>query len=532
MTKNTTVIFDSYVEPNLKIIRKEVEFAPVAEFRKSLIVIFNQLDRSDEHQSMISGKIWSVVSVLLTSVSDFHLILPDATEQIFTSQKTVKENWGYEIWANYNRAVSIAYSLISKPNPLLVETLNCIKSLKNDGRSFAIFYPKKWIPVLLESFKSAGIDPSSIKFISSVAEYRDSEFVDTIIKIGPMRTNGWSRTPDSLLTSPKCNTIIQIAWQKCPDESLHGNDPIVPVSRLQPGRIQSKIVDWVITNEPIYADWETPIQPPTIEASAIVLSDDLSTLSVASKDFRSAVLLSLDADYGLLNAPAGKIIIYNTNQIIDTCCGVRSAATVEPSSFIVIVGEYTTSDDSDKTTGLDNYSNIWKSTLQKENEAAPIAFIQKLEQNGLDLSELRSALRHWVRPTSTVIHAPQRREHFEIICRVLGLTELVNHRGKEMPLWRAAWSEITISRGEAIQAGMESSEKLESIVLDGLRKFNHTINQEIGDSSKFNLHIPYGEEGGYLPIILHKVLEVESGYRAPGSELRKILQLDYIQQWQ
>lgn len=532
MTKNTTVIYDSYVEPNLKIIRKEIEFTPVAEFRKSLIVIFNQLDRSDEQQSMIAGKIWSVVSVLLTSASDFHLILPDATEKIFISQKTVKENWGYEIWANYNRAVSIAYSLISTPNPMLVETLNCIKSCKEDGRSFAIFYPKQWISVLLESIKSAGIDPSSIKFISSVAEYRDCEFVDTIIKIGPMRTNGWSRTPDSLLTSPKCKTIIQIVWEKSPDESIHGYDPIVPVSRLQLGRIQSKIVDWAISNELIIVDWGTPIQAPTIEGCAIVLSDDLSTLSVASKDFRSAVLLSLDADYGLLNAPAGKVITYNINQNTDTCCGVRSAATVEPSSFIVTVGEYTVSDDSDKTIGLDNYSNIWKTSLQKENETAPIAFIQKLEQNGLDLSELRSALRHWVRPTSTVIHAPQRREHFEIICKVLGFTQIVNHRGKEMPLWRAAWTEITISRGEAIQAGMENSEKLESIVLDGLRKFNDTINLEIGASSKFTLRIPYGEEGGYLPVILHKVLEVESGYRAPDSELRKILQLDYIQQWQ
>lgn len=530
--QSVSKIFDSYTHSNLKIVRKEVEFLPVAEFRKSLIGIFQQLDRSDERQNAIADRIWSIISKLLTSALAFETILPEATEQIFISPKTVKENWGHEIWANYERAVFIAYSLVGVPNPIFQELLSCIKFLISNRQSFKIIYPKQWIEELSQKLKAEGIDISQINIISSVPDYRDCEYVDTIIKIGPMRKQGWARTPDSLLTSPKCKTIVQITWEKTPDESSHGYDPIVPVSRLQLGRIKSKIVDWEIDTQTVAINWNIPIPPPTIEGSGIILSDELTTLSVLSKEIRSAVLLSLDAFYGILCAPAGKMIVFNPGQNIDACCDVKSASSVEPGSFIAIVGDYTKDSDVDGCIGLDNYSRTWKVKLEKEIELAPIAFIQNLEQHGLDLSELRSAIRHWIQPTSTVIHAPQRSSHFEIICKVMGLTQIVNFRGKQMPFWRAAWSEITISRGEAIQAGMQNSERMETVVLEGLRTQNEILNQEISEKSKIIVKITSGEDGGYLPVTLYKVLEIESGYRAPDCELRKILQLDYIQQWQ
>ena len=137
-----------------------------------------------------------------------------------------------------------------------------------------------------------------------------------------------------------------------------------------------------------------------------------------------------------------------------------------------------------------------------------------------------------MQPTSTVIHAPQKRAHFEILCRVLDLNNRVSHRGNMMPFWRAAWAEISISRGEAILEGIQNAEMIESSVLAALRQLNGHINAEIGEARKFEVKIPFGDEGGYVPLSLHKVAEVESGYRAPDAELRKILQLEFIQQWQ
>ena len=87
----------------------------------------------------------------------------------------------------------------------------------------------------------------------------------------------------------------------------------------------------------------------------------------------------------------------------------------------------------------------------------------------------------------------------------------------------------------AIILGNRNRKKIHAqpyLVLTALRQLNGHIKSEIGQSRKFEVKIPFGDEGGYLPLALHKVAEVESGYRAPDAELRKILQLEFIQQWQ
>jgi hypothetical protein len=532
MNKDATSLFDSYLVAQRTIVRRELEFAPVAEFRKSLIGIFQQLDRADERQADIAVRIWSIISRLMTSTAAFDRMLPDATECIFVSPQTVKENWGHEIWANYDRAVSIAYSLVGVLNPLAQNMNDTVQGLLEESRSFAIYCPKVEIPELQRNLAEAGLDPAGVRFVSTVVDYRELGVVDTIIKIGPMRTQGRARTTDSLLTSPKCNSIIQLTWEKAPDESSHGYDPVVPVSRDQPGRARSALVDWLVKVEPVVIEWPHPIPPPAPEASGLQLSDDLSLLSGASREFRSAVLLTLDAEYGMLCAPATKMVVYHLGQEGEHCADVRSAAAIEPGSYIAVAGAYSNDSDANGQVGVDSYSEIWKTKLSEAVESAPLGFLQKLEQAGLDLVGLRSAIRHWIQPTSTVIHAPQKRAHFEILCRTLGLTHSVSHRGGAMPFWRAAWAEISASRGEAIHEGMQNADMLESSVLAALRQLNGNINSEIGQSRKFEVKIPFGDEGGYVPLALHKVAEVESGYRAPDAELRKILQLEFIQQWQ
>jgi hypothetical protein len=532
MNRDATSLFDAYAAARRTIVRRELEFAPVAEFRKSLIGIFQQLDRADERQGEIAVRIWSIISRLMTSTAAFDRMLPDATECIFVSPKSVKENWGHEIWANYDRAVSIAYSLVGVPNPLAQKLIEVVRGLIEQSRTFAIYCPKVEIPDLQRNLAESGLDPAGVKFVSTVVDYRELGIVDTIIKIGPMRTQGRARTTDSLLTSPKCNTIIQLTWEKAPDETSHGYDPVVPVSREQVGRIKSPLVDWQVNLEPVAIEWPNPIPAPAPEASGVQLTDDLSLLSGASREFRSAVLLTLDSEYGMLCAPATKLVVYNLGQDGEHCADVRSAAAIEPGAYIAVTGAYANDSDADGQVGVDNYSQIWKKKLSDAAESAPLGFLQKLEQGGLDLVGLRSTTRHWMQPTSTVIHAPQKRGHFEILCRMLGLTYTISHRGVSMSFWRAAWAEISASRGEAILEGMQNADMLESSVLAALRQLNGHVQSEIGQARKFEIKIPFGDEGGHVPLALHKVAEVESGYRAPDGELRKILPLEFIQQWQ
>jgi len=532
MIKNTSLLFDTYTSLDRKIVRKEIEFPPIAEYRKSLIGIFQQLDRTDNRQDDVAQRIWSIISKLQTSTASFDKMLLDATRNIFISKETIKENWGYEIWANYQRANSIVDSLLGSANPILDCLIKCVTSLMAGESSFAIYCPKEEVLEIKQSFGEAGIDISQINFLSTVADYRKSSLFDIIIKIGPMRRQGRARTADALLTSPKCKTIIQLIWEKSPDESAHGYDPIVPVVRDEGGFIKSKIVNWVVETELVVVEWSKVIPPPTIEALGISLSDDLTLLSGESREFRSAVLLSLYDGYGILFAPATKLVVFNLNQEETGASDVCSAATIKPGSFIAIVGAYTVDLDENSLVGSDRFSIIWKQKLVEADKSNSSEFYHKLQKNGLDLWGLRSAIKHWMQPTSTVIHAPQKKAHFKILCCVLGLTTQVNYQNNNIPFWRAAWDEISISRGEAILEGMHNADIIESKVLQALRNFNADIQSEIGDSNKYLLKVPFDGVGGYFPVTLHKVLEVESGYRAPDAEFRKILQLEFIQLWQ
>lgn len=165
MNRDATSLFDTYSAAQRTIVRHELEFAPLAEFRKSLIGIFQQLDRSDERQRDIAVRIWSIISRLMTSTAAFDRMLPDATECIFVSPQSVKENWGHEIWANYDRAVSIAYSLVGVPNPLAQKMTETVEGLIKESRSFAIYCPKVEIPELQRNLAEAGLDPAGVKEI-------------------------------------------------------------------------------------------------------------------------------------------------------------------------------------------------------------------------------------------------------------------------------------------------------------------------------------------------------------------------------
>src|ERR1035438_7824889 len=103
----------------------------------------------------------------------------------------------------------------------------------------------------------------------------------------------------------------------------------------------------------------------------------------------------------------------------------------------------------------------------------PEGICRILHNNGVTLLCLRSCVEHWCEPSTTVIHAPQQRKHFQILIEALaidsGADNPVGAHG--IPWWQRAWNEVRISRGEAIQAGVHGHEAIEDqalAILNGL----------------------------------------------------------------
>jgi hypothetical protein len=136
-----------------------------------------------------------------------------------------------------------------------------------------------------------------------------------------------------------------------------------------------------------------------------------------------------------------------------------------------------------------------------------------------------------VAPT-TVIHAPHKRKHFEILIRVLlPDCDLDGSPGRNgIPWWQSAWNEIRATRGDAIQAGRHGQELVDDELLVVLGGLLPLIRQNASQADGFSLALPPGQtlRGAAL---FNRVSLVEDGFLAPDTELRVVRELNMLQQW-
>jgi hypothetical protein len=180
----------------------------------------------------------------------------------------------------------------------------------------------------------------------------------------------------------------------------------------------------------------------------------------------------------------------------------------------------------------DSYSRTWKERLANAVATNEEELILRLITDGLDLENVRSAIRNWCRPPSTVIHAPKQRQHFLILLRALGLAgdDENKRQEKTLPFWRHAWNEIRHSRGQAIQAGFHEHEIVDEQLQAILARLMPEIREMSRSEQRFAISIPNGGDiQGRFEFAV--VVEIESGFRVPESVLRTVLPLDAIEQW-
>jgi hypothetical protein len=178
------------------------------------------------------------------------------------------------------------------------------------------------------------------------------------------------------------------------------------------------------------------------------------------------------------------------------------------------------------------YCRIWKRRLREELQSSPDAFCLRLRNMGLGLQNLRGCVEYWARPPRAVIHAPQQRRHFQILIDALALDAAVTQpTGRDTrPWWQRAWDEIRVTRGEAIQTGMQEHEIIEQQTLHLLRSMLPEIRSRAPGGEGFRLPIP---DGGDLrgAFVFFKVLRIEEAYLAPDSEIKVVRDLSTLEQW-
>lgn len=535
MSVTASRIFDFLEKcPLHSIERYEIVSTAFSDLRRRLRSIIVGLSESGESDATeISRRLKSILSEWLTVPVSFDnavlLALKEMGEPV-----AVESRWGRDISSHYEDACRTAEDLLYLENPVRAKLANIIEGLRKKGQPFRIFCHKQSREHFDSIFKASGgaALPGDV-FIHSVAEYRQADPFDVLLKVGPLRSRGWGSAPDALLTAPRFDTLIQVVWSGCSDEPGFGYDPVpAPLpegdTAYDPGTVTDRYTP------SLHLRWK--VQESRSRDNTTGCHDDpkdinefeVFTRLTQPTEVQRATLVQVDEDHGILYPPRSQVLGLDpvTNSV-----GYHSlGATFLEGMFLILP----VLNDA-QLTGLraqdGHFSAIWKKKLNAEYQRDPVALANRLRNAGLQLLGLDTAIDRWCKPSSTVIHAPQSKKHFEILAKVLELDfdpdEIAKRR--QAAWWQFAWDEIRRSRGEAIQTGFQEQNVVDNQVCAALRALDTEIRANVGQRT-FQLVIPPGHslQGVFR---FYRVLAVEDGFKTSLSEMRRLCDLNRIDQW-
>jgi hypothetical protein len=338
------------------------------------------------------------------------------------------------------------------------------------------------------------------------------------------------------MSAPRFGTLAQVVWAGCADEEDFGYDPVAPpsantgsprTSKTDEDEIYRAGVRWTRTivrrgNSSETSDGESDIDE-------LVLFRQLSHAS----EMRHATLVQIDDEDGILFPPHSKIPTFDSARDAGDSIAYRLAGeTLTEGMFLIwpVLGEL---DLGGVHAGEGHYSRVWKERLREKFKYTPNDLLRQLRDGGIDLRNLRSCVRQWCKPPSTVIHAPQQRTHFEILIKVLGIQHdsgAANSRALHRPWWEYAWSEIGHTRGQAIQSGLQEHEITDEQLFVILQDLLPELRNCAKTQDFFQIEIP-ADQPLQGVVRFYKVRSIEEGFLVPDTILKVVCDLDTIEQW-
>lgn len=516
--------------PTCSIEKHEMYSGAFSELRRSFRGIVVRLNEdTDDESREISERLRSLLSEWLTvPVSFDHSILEPIAA--LGDADAVEARWGHEVRTAYDRAGAAARLLRRAENPVRTEVRDAAQQLRRLGSIWRIYCHRRARTHFESIFADDPLPPGV--FLHSVKDYREAEPFDCLIKVGALRSRGWGSTPDAIISAPRFGKMVQIVWSGCHDEDDFGYDPAgivgssepAPTGAADPGGAPA--IHW--RRDVLKVGGAADIATATLD------DDDLKFFQALDRatTVRRATLVEIDSDAGILYPPHSEVPTFDPSPHADTPIGHRlPGETLSEGMFLIwpLLGEV---DFGPAHTGDGLYSAIWKERLREEMRLAPNDLMRRLRAAGIELRNLHSRVRHWCRRPSSVIHAPQQRQHFEVLVRVLGIDHDFAPPARTIrhPWWEYAWREIGHSRGEAIQTGMQEQGIVDEQLVLILNDLLPEIRRRAGASPTFGLELP--PEGGLTGAVrFWQVRSIEGGFLVPETMLKVICDLDRAEQW-
>lgn len=518
------------LQPGLSIERHEVSASYFGILRKSVRSIASRLsDANDDEGRELCDQLRVIVSEWLTVPLQFDTSMA-ASLQFLGDPKAVEARWGHEVRSDYETALAAAEIATLDGNPVRDQIRSVVAGVRSEGRAFRIYCHKRARAQFESIFAAPEHTPlSSDCFLHSVVDYREAHPFDVLIKVGPLRSRGWGAAPDALLTAPRFRQLVQIVWIGCADEEDFGYDPASPGVTTTTGDKSPGTLGPTVWTRRVIA-----VGDDTTDSSGAGSVDDLKFLQRAAdlSEMRRATLIQIDDSHGIMYPPHSNVASFDPGTHGNASIGYRIPGDTLTEGMFVLWAVLGDADLGGVQAGDGYYSRIWKEHLRDELTRNSATLIARLSAAGIELQHLRSRIRSWCSPPSTVIHAPQQRRHFESLIRVLGIDHAPNATAqvRRRPWSEYAWNEVGQSRGEAIQTGMQEHEIVDEQLFAHLSDMLPDVRTRAAAHGAFEIDIPSGR-GLAGAVRFYPVLSIEDGFLVPAAALKSVCELDTIEPW-
>jgi hypothetical protein len=515
--------------------RHEVASTEFGALRRSIRSIIHRFSDGGGDDALDCARtLWRQLSKWLTAPVPFDIELLRAVT-LLGLPDAVEARWGRDIRVLHESAVRAAQDLQQSENPVRTELRALIFEARHRGSSFRIHCPRSDVPQfesLMDQARDAPLGSSA--FLHTLRDYRETAPFDDLILVGPLRAHRRGAPPDAFVAAPRFSSLAQIVWCGCADEEDFGYDPVANFARMTElagdgaeRRLPSRGIAWTSTSEQSGEDLGAG-QACDVGLDEFLLFRDVNR----SRDGRAATLVHLCGGRGILYAPLSLVLSFDPTDGSERALAVRSPRDNLFEGMFVVRDVLDDPDYGGVHADHGHYSRIWRERLNDERARDPRGLSSRLRAGGLDLVHLDAAVAMWCSPPDSVIHAPQQREHFEVLIRVLGLghDEPVAGGRPTVPWWQRAWVEVSRTRGTAIQAGVVGHEILQEQKMTFLNTRLPEIRLQAARSDEFRVSSEpdSGLDGEFL---FHRALSIEGYFVAPDGELERVHELDSVEQW-
>lgn len=360
-------------------------------------------------------------------------------------------------------------------------------------------------------------------FVSTLAEYRNIPKANALIRFGPLRTRGFGSAPEALITSPSYRRLVRFVWAGLADEEGFADDPVIPTYNY--------LASLRSVRTTISGSSGTVVVPPTAEQVDDLVFLDQKTF--AGKALHRCVLVEFPAEYGVLLRPGSRLLVFSPQCTdIEAIC-YKQISEVEAGDYLLIhdadadLGEVSV--DASKAP----LAALWKKALADSWRRHSNVCIEKMQQAGIGLQDLDRAVLKWTEMNGTVIRAPQRKKHFEVLLTKVLDPDLIPPmvvNGVIVPGWRRAWREVETSRVNAIQHGAVEHAIVNEQLTAELRRELPTIRSTLSLVDVYPHRLK--PESGLTGCVLFKpVISISPEFTAPADVLEKQLKLPIAEQY-